>query len=41
LEADIVEAIAPAQVVKVRNSYGGTGIEQVKIQVEAAKKLIA
>jgi argininosuccinate lyase len=41
LEADIVAAIAPAQVVKVRNSYGGTGIEQVKIQVEAAKKLIA
>jgi argininosuccinate lyase len=41
LEADIVEAIAPAQVVKVRNSYGGTGIEQVKVQVEAAKKLIA
>jgi argininosuccinate lyase len=41
LEADIVEAIAPAQVVKVRNSYGGTGIEQVKIQVEAAKQLIA
>ena len=41
LEADIVDAIAPAQVVKVRNSYGGTGIEQVKIQVEAAKKLIA
>ncbi len=40
-EADIVEAIAPAQVVKVRNSYGGTGLEQVKIQVEAAKKLIA
>ena len=40
-ESDIVEAIAPAQVVKVRNSYGGTGIEQVKIQVEAAKKLIA
>ena len=41
LEADIVAAIAPAQVVKVRNSYGGTVIEQVKIQVEAAKKLIA
>jgi argininosuccinate lyase len=40
-EADIVEAITPAQVVKVRNSYGGTGIEQVKVQVEAAKKLIA
>jgi len=40
-EADIVEAIAPVQVVKVRNSYGGTGFEQVRIQVEAAKKLIA
>jgi len=41
LEADIVEAIAPVQVVKVRNSYGGTGFEQVRIQVEEAKKLIA
>jgi len=40
-EADIVEAIAPAQVVKVRNSYGGTGFDQVRIQLEAAKKLIA
>jgi argininosuccinate lyase len=40
-EADIVQAIAPAQVVKVRNSYGGTGFDQVRIQLEAAKKLIA
>ncbi|MBF2056928.1 MAG: argininosuccinate lyase [Cyanobacterium sp. T60_A2020_053] len=29
-EADIYDAIAPQQVVKARNSYGGTGFEQVK-----------
>lgn len=29
-EADIYEAIAPRQVVAARNSYGGTGFEQVK-----------
>lgn len=38
--ADITEAIAPLQVVNVRNSYGGTGFEQVKLQVAAAKRLI-
>lgn len=29
-EADIYEAIAPRQVVAARNSYGGTGFEQVR-----------
>lgn len=29
-EADIYEAIAPRQVVSARNSYGGTGFEQVR-----------
>ncbi len=29
-ESDIYEAIAPRQVVAARNSYGGTGFEQVK-----------
>lgn len=40
-EADIMEAIAPTQVVNVRNSYGGTGFEQVKLQVAAAKAIIS
>jgi argininosuccinate lyase len=31
--ADIYEAIAPLQVVKARNSYGGTGFEQVRTQL--------
>lgn len=39
-EEDIMIAIAPTQVVNVRNSYGGTGFEQVKLQVAAAKKII-
>ncbi len=40
-EADIKDAIAPTQVVNVRNSYGGTGFEQVRLQVAAAKSVIA
>ncbi|MEB3193292.1 MAG: argininosuccinate lyase [Snowella sp.] len=36
-ETDIYAAIAPQQVVAARNSYGGTGFEQVKKAVEAAK----
>lgn len=39
-EEDIMIAIAPTQVVNVRNSYGGTGFEQVKLQIAAAKKII-
>jgi argininosuccinate lyase len=39
-EQDILAAIAPTQVVNVRNSYGGTGFEQVSLQVAAAKAII-
>lgn len=35
--ADIYEAIAPKQVVSARNSYGGTGFEQVKKEIATAK----
>jgi argininosuccinate lyase len=34
---DIYEAIAPRQVVAARNSYGGTGFEQVQQALERAK----
>lgn len=38
--ADIYEAIAPQRVVAARNSYGGTGFQQVKKALaEARKKL--
>jgi argininosuccinate lyase len=37
-EADIYEAIAPHQVVAARNSYGGTGFEQVKRALAEAKQ---
>lgn len=37
-EADIYEAIAPRQVVSARNSYGGTGFEQVKRAIAEAKE---
>lgn len=36
-EEDIYGAIAPTQVVAARNSYGGTGFEQVKQAIEAAQ----
>lgn len=36
-EADIYAAIEPAQVVAVRNSYGGTGFEQVRQALQAAR----
>jgi argininosuccinate lyase len=36
-EPDIYEAIAPRQVVAARNSYGGTGFEQVRRAIEEAK----
>lgn len=35
-EADIYDAIAPRQVVAARNSYGGTGFEQVRKAIAAA-----
>ncbi len=36
-ESDIYEAIAPRQVVAARNSYGGTGFEQVRQAIGRAK----
>jgi argininosuccinate lyase len=37
-ESDIYTAIAPQQVVSARNSYGGTGFEQVKAAIDRAKQ---
>ncbi|MDY6785981.1 MAG: argininosuccinate lyase [Cyanobacteriota bacterium] len=37
---DIYDAIAPRQVVAARNSYGGTGFEQVRKALEEAKALV-
>lgn len=37
-ETDIYAAIAPRQVVAARNSYGGTGFEQVKQAIDRAKQ---
>jgi argininosuccinate lyase len=39
-EADIYDAIAPKQVVAARNSYGGTGFEQVRQAVQTARSRI-
>jgi argininosuccinate lyase len=36
-ENDIYQAIAPRQVVSARNSYGGTGFDQVKAALERAR----
>ncbi|QHU99321.1 argininosuccinate lyase [Synechocystis sp. CACIAM 05] len=36
-EEDIYQAITPQQVVAARNSYGGTGFEQVKMAIANAK----
>jgi argininosuccinate lyase len=36
-ELDIYEAIAPATVVSARNSYGGTGFNQVRQALQSAK----
>jgi argininosuccinate lyase len=40
-EADIYEAIDPTQVVAARNSYGGTGFEQVQGAIDRAKELLS
>ena len=37
-EADIYAAIAPQQVVAARNSFGGTGFEQVRLALSEAKQ---
>jgi argininosuccinate lyase len=39
-DADIYDAIAPEQVVSARNSYGGTGFEQVQNALEDAQRRI-
>jgi argininosuccinate lyase len=39
-EADIYEAIAPQQVVAARNSFGGTGFEQVRVAIATAQSLL-
>ncbi|WP_099238676.1 argininosuccinate lyase [Synechococcus sp. BDU 130192] len=39
-EEDIYQAIAPQQVVAARNSYGGTGFEQVKKAIAEAQNLL-
>jgi argininosuccinate lyase len=36
-ENDIYEAIAPARVVSARNSYGGTGFDQVRQALDRAR----
>lgn len=40
IEADIYDVLAPQAAVSRRNSYGGTGFEQVKAQLEKAKGLL-
>jgi len=40
IEEDVYEVLSPRQAVKRRNSYGGTGFEQVKFQLEKAKQLL-
>ena len=40
-EADIYQAIAPQQVVAARNSYGGTGFEQVREAISAARAKVS
>jgi argininosuccinate lyase len=39
-EADIYEAIAPQQVVAARNSYGGTGFNQVRQALQTARNFL-
>jgi argininosuccinate lyase len=40
-EEDIYHAIAPNQVVAARNSYGGTGFEQVRQSLQEARSRIS
>jgi argininosuccinate lyase len=37
---DIYQAITPRQVVAARNSYGGTGFEQVRAAIDRAQHLL-
>ena len=38
IEADIYDVLSPLAAVKRRNSFGGTGFDQVVLQIEEAKK---
>ncbi|MFC4356211.1 argininosuccinate lyase [Chryseomicrobium palamuruense] len=40
IEEDIYTVLAPYEAVNRRNSYGGTGFEQVKLQIQKAKELL-
>lgn len=40
-ESDIYQAIAPRQVVAARNSYGGTGFDQVRKAIQAGRDRLA
>lgn len=40
IDDDIYEAIAPRQVVSARNSYGGTGFDQVRQALQRAQQVI-
>ncbi|MBD2001788.1 MULTISPECIES: argininosuccinate lyase [Cyanophyceae] len=40
-ESDIYDAIAPSQVVAARNSYGGTGFDQVRQALQAAQSQLS
>ncbi|MGK7901002.1 MAG: argininosuccinate lyase [Hormoscilla sp.] len=40
-ESDIYQAIAPRQVVAARNSYGGTGLSQVRKAIQAGRDRLA
>ena len=41
LASDIFEVLAPEAAVRRRNSLGGTGFEQVQIQIDLAKTFFA
>ena len=40
IEEDVYDVLAPIAAVKRRNSEGGTGFDQVRIQIEKGKKLM-
>ncbi|QBP41010.1 argininosuccinate lyase [Paenisporosarcina antarctica] len=40
IEADIFNVLSPVSAVKRRNSLGGTGFDQVRLQIEKAKALL-
>ncbi|MCR2821882.1 argininosuccinate lyase [Lederbergia panacisoli] len=40
IDQDVYVILSPREAVKRRNSYGGTGFEQVKVQLEKAKQYV-